>query len=153
MYIKYIFYSAVFNAIGAITGYSTADNIQNWYIELTKPVWQPPNWVFAPVWTVLYTFLGIIAVRVYAAKKSLLRSWVLVLFIVQLLLNFLWSPVFFGFEQIGIGLVIISVLVVFVLILAPLLRRVDKLSFYLFLPYVVWVCFACLLNLRILQLN
>jgi tryptophan-rich sensory protein len=121
-----------------------------WYAGLTKPDFNPPGWVFAPVWTVLY---GLIAVAGWSVWRQNHGGWPMKLWWAQLLLNFLWTPIFFAAHQIGLALVIIflllGVIVAFIIAAWP----EDRLAGWLFLPYAAWVGFASVLNLSILALN
>lgn len=132
---------------GSLLGVLTAPG--PWYAALEKPWFNPPNWVFGPVWSVLYIMIGIAGWRLWRLGDSaLLRLWWL-----QLALNFAWSPAFFSLQSPGLALAIILVLVVAVWALAFLAWRRDRLSALLFLPYGLWVSFATLLNLSIFMLN
>ncbi|MFE3836439.1 TspO/MBR family protein [Pseudogemmobacter sonorensis] len=122
-----------------------------WYDILAKPAFNPPGWVFAPVWTVLYVMIGAVGWRIWDRSRDggLRALWAL-----QLALNFMWSPVFFGLENPGLGFLVIGLLLAtiagFVLRAAA---RGESLSAVLFLPYLAWVSFAALLNFQIWRLN
>lgn len=139
--------------IGIMSGRTTSSKIETWYATLQKPVWQPPNWLFGPVWTVLYTLMGIALARLWLAPAGRMRTIALILFAVQLVLNALWSPVFFNLEQLGWALVVIVLLVVAIGALMIVSYRVDPIATYLLIPYLVWVLFATALNGSIWQLN
>lgn len=121
-----------------------------WYAGLTKPSFSPPNWIFGPVWTVLYIFIAIAGWRVWrlTSDKTIKQLWV-----AQLFLNFSWSPVFFAAEQTGIALCIIGLLLATIIAFVVLARRSDRISSLLFIPYALWVGFASLLNGAIFFLN
>jgi benzodiazapine receptor len=133
---------------GLLIGFFTAPG--PWYEALAKPSFNPPNWLFAPVWTVLYVLIAIAGWRVWriASSGTAMRLWWL-----QLVLNFLWSPVFFGLQQIGLALVVILALLATVLAFIGVAWRFDRASAWLLVPYAAWVAFACLLNASILFLN
>lgn len=140
--------------VGAVSGYATQSSVTDWYSELAKPSFNPPNWVFGPVWTVLYIMMGIAAGLVWA--KGFYHKWVktaMYHFIFQLLFNALWSIVFFGFRFPAGALVIIVVLVILIGLTYKWFRIVDRTAAYLLIPYFLWVCFATVLNLRIWMLN
>ncbi len=121
-----------------------------WYQSLAKPWFNPPNWVFAPVWTVLYGIIGFVGARCFLhyPKTRMMRFW-----IAQMVFNFAWSPLFFGFQEIAMALIVILALLISIIgFLASSFGR-DRLSFLLFLPYLAWVAFACLLNLSIFLMN
>jgi tryptophan-rich sensory protein len=120
-----------------------------WYAALAKPPFNPPNWVFAPVWTLLYVMIAFAGARTFERGFGIdLALWV-----AQLVLNFAWTPVFFGLHQIGAGLVVIIALLGAILVFMATRWNADRLSALLFAPYAAWVAFATLLNASILALN
>ncbi|HZY48704.1 MAG TPA: TspO/MBR family protein [Devosia sp.] len=121
-----------------------------WYTSLAKAPWNPPNWVFAPVWFVLYVFIGIAGARTFLHNRS---GSTMVLWALQMLLNWAWSPVWFQLHQPWLAFAII--VAVFALILGFIWRswRADRVSAALFLPYALWVGFASTLNLAVAVLN
>lgn len=121
-----------------------------WYQSLRKPFFNPPNWIFAPVWTSLYVLIGIAGARTWIADA---RSYRMSLWFVQMALNFLWSPVFFGLQSPALGLVVIVPLLLAVILFIRANWTKDRVSAWLFIPYSVWVAFATLLNLAIVVLN
>lgn len=133
---------------GIAIGISTAPGA--WYAGLTKPPFNPPNWLFAPVWTALYVLIGIAGWRVWklGARDVPMRLWWL-----QLGLNFLWSPVFFGAQMIGPALVVILALFGTIIGFISSTWNVDRVASLLFVPYAAWVAFASLLNASIFLLN
>ena len=133
---------------GLLIGFFTAPG--PWYEALAKPSFNPPNWLFGPVWTVLYVLIAIAGWRVWRIGSSgtAMKLWWL-----QLALNFLWSPVFFGLQQIGLALVVILALLATILAFIAAAWNLDRVSAWLFVPYAAWVAFASLLNASILFLN
>ena len=133
---------------GILIGALTAPGA--WYAELNKPIFNPPNWLFAPVWTTLYLFIAMAGWRQFEqrAGKSLLSLWW-----VQLFLNFLWSPVFFALQMPWLALVVIAALAGAVVVFIRSAWNRDRLSAVLFIPYLAWVSFATLLNGSIALLN
>ena len=129
----------------------TAPNIEGWYSGLIKPAFNPPNWVFAPVWTALYVLMAVAAWRVW--KITGLNSKEMKLYAAQLALNFIWSFLFFSLHRIQLALFDIFVLWVLILATAKAFHKKDKVAGLLFLPYLAWVGFAMGLNFGILQLN
>ena len=121
-----------------------------WYAQLTKPSFNPPGWLFAPVWTVLYILIAIAGWQVYQRDRSVMpmRLWWM-----QLGLNFLWTPIFFSAHQIGLALLVILALLTVILGFIASSIRQNRLAAWLFAPYAVWVAFASLLNASILILN
>lgn len=141
-------------ALGFASGLSGQDAIVNWYSDLKKPFFSPPNWIFGPVWTILYIMMGIAVGRVQgigfdnlAAKKGV------GFFIMQFIMNLLWSPVFFAMKQPMLALGIIIVLWLMILMTINKFRQVDKTAALLLYPYLLWVSFATALNLAIVMLN
>jgi len=140
--------------IGFLSGFATQSSVNDWYVTLEKPSFNPPNWIFAPVWTVLYILMGIAAGIVWA--KGLHHLWVktaLYHFVFQLLLNGAWSIVFFGLKSPFWALVIILALLVLLVLTIKWFRIVSRVAAFLLIPYLIWVCFATLLNYKIWELN
>lgn len=140
--------------VGFLSSFATQSSVNSWYLTLNKPSFNPPNWVFAPVWTVLYILMGIAAGLVWA--KGYYHLWVktaLYHFVFQLLLNALWSIVFFGLKNPFIALLIITGLNVLLLFTFKSFKVADTKAAYLLLPYIVWVGFATVLNFAIWYLN
>lgn len=138
-------------AAGAVGALSTDTGNSPWYQSLLKPSFNPPGWVFGPVWVMLYTLMGI-------ALYLLVRQWpesriVVVLFVIQLLLNAAWTPVFFGGHQIGAAMVVIGAM--WLAILGTMLAAwpISPAATWLLLPYLLWVSFAAVLNGSIWRLN
>jgi len=140
--------------VGFLSSFATQSSVNSWYLTLNKPSFNPPNWVFAPVWTVLYILMGIAAGLVWA--KGYYHLWVktaLYHFVFQLLLNALWSVVFFGLKNPFIALLIITGLNVLLLFTFKSFKVADTKAAYLLLPCMVWVGFATVLNFAIWYLN
>ncbi len=140
-------------AISAIGGWVTADSVGTWYRTLQKPVFNPPDWVFAPVWTLLYLMIALAGWRVWRrAGLSGARAG-MVAYSAQLALNLAWSFLFFGGRMIGIALAEIVLLFVAIGVNAVLFWRTDRLAGWLLVPYAAWVAFACVLNFALWRLN
>jgi len=133
---------------GLLIGFASVPG--GWYGELRKPFFNPPNWVFAPIWLVLYVAIAIAGWRVFT--RGNVRA-AMALWTVQLALNFLWPPVFFRAHRIDAALVVIGVLLVILLALIAVVWNRDRASGLLLLPYAVWVAFAAWLNAAIWRLN
>lgn len=121
-----------------------------WYAGLEKPPFNPPNWIFAPVWTVLYILIGVAGWRTWMRDR---HGPAMQLWTVQMGLNFLWSPVFFGAHLMAPGLAIILLMLMAVTGFIRRARESDRLAALLFLPYWIWVAFAAMLNAALLYLN
>jgi tryptophan-rich sensory protein len=140
-------------AVAGVGGAVTALSVDDWYKALTKPPFNPPDWVFAPVWTALYLLMAVAAWRVWRHRSSPERRSALVLFAIQLALNLLWSCVFFGLMAVGAALVEIVALWAAILGTAYKFIRIDLAAGWLMVPYAVWVSFAAVLNAAIWWLN
>jgi len=141
-------------AAGAIGSIFTRQAIPTWYATLEKPAFNPPNWLFVPAWTLLYLLMGIAAFLVW--RKGLENRQVriaLIVFLVQLILNALWSVVFFGLESPLYGLIVIVALWVAILFTVLKFYRVSLAASVLLWPYLLWVTFAAVLNSSIWLLN
>lgn len=141
-------------AVGFLGSFFTAPAIPNWYASLEKPSFSPPNWLFGPVWIILYALMGVAAYFVWAVgiKKPEVKL-ALVLFVGQLILNLLWSFFFFKMQAPFYALVEIIVLWLLIFLTMVNFFKVSKPAGYLLLPYLLWVSFAALLNFYIVKLN
>lgn len=137
--------------VGVFAGLLTEPNVLTWYATLAKPSFNPPNWVFAPVWTILYALMAIAGWRVWRVRDF--HSGALLFWAAQLALNFAWSFVFFGMHAIGLALIEVAILWLMVLLTMLSFFRIDRIAGWLFVPYLAWVSFAAALNGAILQLN
>lgn len=126
---------------------------QEWFQNLQVPSFNPPGWVFAPVWTILYTLMGIALAIVWRTPASKLRSYAIKIFLIQLLLNGLWSFIFFTWHLPAFAMVDILLLFLLIISTTVIFRRINKLAGFLLLPYLAWVSFASLLNASIVYLN
>ena len=134
----------------AIGSYVTSVFKEPWYSEIIQPSFNPPSWVFPPVWSTLYVMMSIAIWRVWIA---FFNSRILKLYFFHLFFNCIWSIIFFGFHQIALALINIIVILFFIIILMKEYLKIDKLSFYLMIPYFLWSSFALVLNASILFLN
>lgn len=140
-------------AVSAIGGAVTATSVGTWYQTLLKPAFNPPNWIFAPVWTALYFMMAIAGWRVWRRDGLRQARWALSLFALQLALNLSWSIVFFGLRSIGAALVEIVVLLLAIVATMVVFWRRERVAGMLFIPYAAWVAFAAALNAALWQLN
>ena len=132
---------------GLAIGYITLPG--EWYAGLVKPSFNPPNWIFAPVWTILYILIAIAGWRVWDRGLSVPQEF----WWAQLALNFLWSPAFFGFQQMGLALIVIVLLLITIIGFIKVTWSSEPVSALLFVPYLLWVAFASLLNVSLWRLN
>lgn len=137
----------------AIGSLATIPNITTWYAYLEKPFFNPPNWLFGPVWTILYALIGasLYLLWVHTAKASKHRAYVF--FGIQLALNAAWSIVFFGLHQLWLGVVVIVALVFAVILTIEQCWKISRPAAYLLGPYLAWISFATCLNIGIALLN
>lgn len=140
-------------AVGGVAGASTAGDVDGWYRTLARPSFAPPNWVFGPVWTLLYAAMAVAVWRVGLAVPSPMRNWALALFLVQLAVNFAWPWIFFRFHALGAGLVEIVLMWILIAVTIWLFSRVSPLAAWLMTPYLAWVTFATALNAGFWRLN
>lgn len=125
----------------------------DWYASLNKPAWNPPSWIFGPVWTTLYLLMGIAAWRVWRRGGFAAQACPLRLFLLQLAVNALWTPVFFGLQQIGPALAVLLTLVALVSLTVHAFLRVDRPAALMLTPYLGWGLFAAVLNATLWMMN
>ena len=141
--------------IGYLSGMVTRESITTWYPTLVKPVFNPPNWIFAPVWTLLYIMMGVAGGMVWNRmefdEKNVKKAFLF--FTIQLALNALWSYLFFGLHNPLLALVEIVLLWLMIFETYNQFKKIDKVAGYLLIPYIAWVSFAMVLNVSIWWLN
>ncbi|MBK7172413.1 MAG: tryptophan-rich sensory protein [Bacteroidales bacterium] len=138
--------------VGGIAGMFTTEAIPGWYASLNQPSFNPPNWVFGPV-TMLYILMGISLYLVWKQEAGKQRNQAILIFMLQLILNFGWSFLFFYFNLIGIALIEIIALWIMIVLMLIKFRRIKPLAAYLNIPYLLWVSFATALNAAYFILN
>lgn len=127
------------------------DNL--WFSALVKPDIMPPGWVFGVAWSLLYVLLGLALAIVLNARGARLRGVAIGLFVVQLVLNLCWSPLFFAAHQVWTALVVIVAMLLIAVVTTALFGRIRKVAAWLMLPYLAWLCFATVLNYQVGRLN
>jgi tryptophan-rich sensory protein len=151
---KLFFSIIICQLAGVIGSFFTVKSISTWYAGLRRPIFSPPNWIFAPTWTILFLLMGISLFLVWRqssyGKKT---SRALFVFFIQLAFNILWSVVFFGLRSPVWAFFEIIVLWIFILISIIFFSRISKPAAWLLLPYILWVSFAAFLNYSFWQLN
>ena len=145
-----LFFTITFTA-SLIGGFATINFKEPWYSILNKPIFNPPDWIFAPVWTSLY-FMMTISVWIFWHSKNRDIKTIYIYFI-HLIFNTTWSVVFFVFHKMILALITLIILIVLIMILILRFKRVTKISAYLMIPYLLWCCFALILNLSLILLN
>ncbi len=153
-YIKLAIFIIIPLFVGFIGSIFTTPNIPTWYTSLIKPVFNPPNWIFGPVWTILYILMGVAAFLIWqkGIKKKKVKVAIYI-FAAQLFLNMLWSILFFGLQN--PLLAFIEIIILWALILLTIIKfsEISKKAAYLLIPCILWVSFAVILNLFIYLLN
>jgi tryptophan-rich sensory protein len=139
--------------IGGFSGYATASGISSWYVGLNKPIFNPPNYLFGPVWSLLYILMGISFYRILQSPPNDIRSKSIIIFSFQLFLNFCWSFLFFKFQLLGVAFIEIILMWLSIAIMIYTFTKIDKTAAYLQIPYLLWVSFASVLNGAIWFLN
>lgn len=134
--------------------------LQDWYPSLRKPWFNPPSWVFGPVWTILYIFMGVATWLILEKKYAVLdfggekdRRQALRFYFLQIVLNFLWTPVFFALSQPGAALLILVILLIVFVQMTTIYFQIKRATLWFLLPNILWLCFATILNLSIVLLN
>ena len=140
-------------SIGAIAGIFTAQAIPDWYASLNRPSFNPPNGIFGPVWTTLYMLMGISFFIIWKQPADTKRNTGMIIFFIQLLLNFCWTFLFFYFKEIGFALIEIIVMWIAILIMLISFYKVKPVAAYINIPYILWVSFATVLNAAYYLLN
>ena len=140
-------------SVGAIAGMFTSQAVPTWYATLNRPSFNPPNWVFGPVWTSLYILLGISFFLIWKENPSKKRNLAIKVFSIQMLLNFAWSFIFFYFNLIGAALIEIILLWISIALMIYLFYKIKPFAAYLNIPYLLWVSFATILNAGYYFLN
>lgn len=138
--------------LGSASGFLTIESITGWYSTINKPSWNPPNWIFGPVWTTLYVMMGSAFALVWHANH-VEKKRAIFLFVFQFVLNLLWTPIFFGLHWIGLALVDIILLFILIILTIMQFAKISKLAAWLLVPYLAWVGFASALNGSIWTLN
>jgi translocator protein len=133
-----------------IGGFTTTSFKEPWYSEIILPSYNPPSWVFAPVWTTLYIMMSIAIWKIWINSFDVK---ILKLYFIHLFFNGTWSIVFFGFHQIGLALINLAIILIFIVLLMKNYFTRDKISFYLMIPYLLWSSYALILNSSIFLYN
>lgn len=140
-------------SVGFIGSFFTTPSISSWYAFINKPSFSPPNWLFAPAWTLLYILMGISAFLIWKKRDNLKTKQALIFYSIQLILNALWSIIFFGMHNLGLAFLEIIILWMFILITLIKFYKINKTAGLLFVPYLLWVSFASILNFAVWMLN
>ena len=139
--------------VGGISGFFTVQGVKDWYLTLAKPNFTPPNYLFGPVWTFLYAFMGVAFFRILEKGKSVQKIKAIRIYLWQLFFNFCWSFLFFSQHQIGLAFIDILILWVLILIMIIRFKKLDAFAGYSQIPYLLWVSFATALTAAIFIFN
>ena len=140
--------------VGAVAGLFTASGVNGWYVVANKPWFNPPNWIFAPVWTSLYVLMGIALFLVWRADvDKKIKQTAISLFAIQLTLNFFWSFIFFKMQQPSWAFAEIILMWLMIFFTIVWFSKISTIAAWLLVPYICWVSFALVLNYSIWQLN
>lgn len=139
--------------VGGFAGFATATSISTWYTTINKPSFNPPNYLFGPVWTILYILMGISLYIILQSPKTELRKKAITIFFIQLFLNFCWSFIFFKFQLLGLAFIEIIFMWVSILTMIILFFEINRKAALIQIPYLLWVSFASILNGSIWFLN
>lgn len=140
-------------AVGVLSGFLSMGGMEVYADSVTKPTLTPPGWLFPAVWSVLYTLMGIGAARIWLIPESVQRSRGLNLYVVQLIVNFFWSLIFFNAQAFGLAVIWLLLLWVLVLLMIVQFYKVDRLAAILQIPYLIWLTFAAYLSIGVWYLN
>lgn len=152
--LKLVISIAIPLSVGAIAGIFTVSSVSTWYSTLNKPSFNPPNWIFAPVWNLLYILMGVALFIVWEkGKENEYFKKAIWIFGIQLFLNFLWSFIFFYFHRPDLAFAEVILLWVLILLNIFYFSKISKLAAWLLAPYIFWVSFAAFLNFSIWKLN
>ena len=149
-YLSLFFILLITFLASAIGGFTTTSFKEPWYSQIILPSFNPPSWVFAPVWTTLYIMMSVAIWKIWINSFDLK---LLKLYFIHLFFNGTWSIVFFGFHKIGLALINLIIIIAFIIMLMKKYLIRDKFSFYLMIPYFLWSSYALILNTSIFLLN
>ena len=150
-FLSFILFFIITYSASFIGGFATVSFKEPWYSQLVKSNYNPPDWVFAPIWTTLYLMMTL-AIWFYWHSKNRDMNTIYVYFI-HVVFNTTWSIVFFGLHQILLALIVLLVLIFLIIVLILKFKRVNLVSYYLMIPYLLWTTYALFLNFNLLILN
>lgn len=140
-------------AAGGIGQLFTYKEISTWYPTLQKAPFNPPGWVFGPVWTILYAFVAISLFLILEKRKSIFRKWGLIFFFTQLILNTLWTLIFFGAHATAFAFIDLLLMILATILTMFIVWKISRGAVYLLVPYLLWISFASILNFFVVILN
>ncbi|RLJ72830.1 TspO/MBR family protein [Pedobacter alluvionis] len=152
--VAFVINIAITLGIGALGAWATLQSVKTWYPTLKKPSFNPPDWLFRPVWTTLYVLIGIAAYLVWIKRDKIVHfPRTVAIYLIQLILNLGWSFIFFYLHEVGFALAEIILLLIFIIINAVMFYKINKWAGLIFIPYFIWVSFATILTYNIFILN
>ena len=149
--LSFVLFATVTYSASVIGALATIGFKEPWYSSITKPSFNPPDWIFAPVWTTLYLMMTIAIWFFWHSKNKDINT--IYIYLIHLIFNTTWSVVFFVFHNIFLAFLVLIVLIVLIILLIVRFKRVNMLSYYLMIPYLLWCCFALTLNINLILLN
>ncbi len=149
-YLSLLTFLIITFAASAIGGFITSNYKEPWYSQIILPTFNPPSWVFGPVWTTLYVFMSVAVWFVWHKTND---KKILKIYFVHLFFNAIWSIIFFGFHSIGLALINLMIILFLIILLMKVYLKISMLSFYLMVPYLLWSSYAFILNTAIFFLN
>ncbi len=149
-YLSLVLFLIITFAASAIGSFTTSAFKEPWYSQIILPTFNPPSWVFGPVWTTLYVFMSIAIWKAWRISKD---EKLLKIYFIHLFFNAIWSIIFFGFHNIGLALINLIIILSFIILLMKIYYNINKTSFYLMIPYLIWSSYALILNTSIFLLN
>ena len=150
-FLSFITFAVITFSASFVGGIATLTSKEPWYSELSKPIFTPPDWIFGPIWTLLYLFMTISIWSVW--NKNFRNLNIIYIYFLHLFFNTTWSIVFFGLHNLVLSLINLIILILFIGFLIIKFKEISKLSFYLMIPYLVWCCYALILNSSLVYLN
>ena len=150
-FLTFILFFIITYSASVIGGLATINFKEPWYSLLSKPTFNPPDWIFAPVWTTLYLMMTIAIWKFWHSKNQDMNT--VYIYFIHLIFNTTWSIVFFVFHKMVLALIVLALLICLIIILLFRFRRVNMLSFYMMIPYLLWCFFALILNFNLIVLN
>ena len=150
-FLSFILFAIITYSASVIGGIATIVFKELWYSLLIKPSYNPPSWIFAPVWTTLYLMMTIAIWSFWHSKKRDIDT--IYIYIVHLIFNTTWSIVFFVFHKILLALLVLIILIALIVLLMQRFKKITLVSYYLMIPYLLWCLFALLLNVSLIILN
>ncbi|MDA8890767.1 tryptophan-rich sensory protein [Candidatus Pelagibacter sp.] len=149
--LSFILFALITYSASIIGSIATIEFKEPWYSLLSKPTFNPPSWIFAPVWTTLYLMMTIAVWNFWHSKNRDMNT--VYIYFIHLIFNTTWSIVFFVFHKLILALIVLFILISLIIVLLFRFRRVNMVSFYMMIPYLLWCCFALILNLNLILLN